>query len=86
MAGCVFNCICKGENLNQMYIQSIKNARISLTKAQVYCDVIKELFAFIEDQSDSGSELVQTLEEDIQLFIEKQDSKLEWILESNEVA
>lgn len=62
-----------GENL-------INNAKSSLIKAQIYCDVIKEILEFLDAEPFSNDILFTTLENDISKFIFKQELKLDKLL------
>ncbi len=53
---------------NQTYEKSLENARNSLLKAQVYCNVIRELLIFLGCKPFSEDFLNDILENDIRKF------------------
>lgn len=69
---------------HKMYLESIRNARDALLKADVYCDIIQELFIYLGCTPGSKDSLNYILEEDIRMFISRQNSKLDNLLNSEE--
>lgn len=65
---------------NQTQKEALVNARNSLLRAQVYCQVIKELFIFLGCKPFSEDFLNDILENDIRKFILRQERKLNKIL------
>lgn len=55
----------------------IENTKLSLIKAQLYCNVIKEILTFLDTEPFSNDILFSTLENDIQKFLSKQEKKLD---------
>lgn len=65
---------------NQRNRKTLESARNSLIRAQVYCQVIRELFIFLGCKPFSEDFLNDILENDIRKFISKQERKLNKIL------
>ncbi len=66
---------------NKKLIKSLKNSCNQLIRADVYCDVIRDLLIFHGAEPFSDEELQEFFKEDIQRYTEKQCQKLEKILD-----
>lgn len=64
----------RNQNIN------LQNARDSLIRADVYCKIIKELFIFLGLEPFSDNFLNDSLEDDIRMFISRQETKLSRML------
>lgn len=66
---------------NKKLIKSLKNSCNQLIRADVYCNVIRELLIFHGTEPFSDEDLKEFFIEDIQFYSEKQLQKLETILD-----